>query len=554
MHPFNGFRGNKIPYHSGDGPDVLLPPVSQHKKCSSHTPILRSVHNIQSSFCNLTSKIYCLLSSVFILLTIAFCLLSPPATAKFDFNTNCQQTMQAILDLRLRDAQSLMEDEKKLRPDNGYVIYLEHYAQSVELIITEENALYEKIMGQFADRIKQMNRLDDGSPYNSWLQAEMYFQAGLAQVKYGSRVNGISKILSSFNKIRAHRRKYPDFQQNQKLTGTFNILLDHIPPFLKWAADLFGYGGNSDLGLYQLQNYFNHVKTIPGLAEEAAMFSILGYKMNWQNDDGFRFAESLDQNILNNTLVRYLHATAATFVYRNDLAMELLSKIQQSKLQVKFYSLDYLTGKSKLNHLEDDAGIYLEKYLTNYPGLDYKKDASNRLSYHYLIRNDQLNYEKFRSMVASVGQELRERDKEAMLESTAVIMPHVGLLKARLLCDGGYFDEALAMISSIDPDGLDEISYRLEYHYRIGRIRQLTLHTKEALEAHTKAYDEGKSHPYTFAARAALQLAKIWEQEKDYARAYEWYNRCLTAYSSAHTTEGVKEMASKGAKRLKGRF
>ena len=44
---------------------------------------------------------------------------------------------------------------------------------------------------------------------NSWLQAEMLFQTGLAQVKFGTRINGVYKMLSSYKRIKEHRKKYP---------------------------------------------------------------------------------------------------------------------------------------------------------------------------------------------------------------------------------------------------------------------------------------------------------------------------------------------------------
>jgi len=256
---------------------------------------------------------------------------------------------------------------------------------------------------------------------------------------------------------------------------------------------------------------------------------------------------------LKNTLVKYLFASAATYNYRNDMAIKILSEIHQQEQQVNFYSLNYLTGRCKLNHVEKDADIYLKKYLETYPGLDYKKDACNRLSYHYLIQGDRRKYKEYRDMVSVVGQTLRDRDQEAMLEINSGIDPHPGLLTARLLCDGGYFDEALLIIKGIDPENLDHTAYRLEYYYRLGRIKQLTHHSAEAVAALTKSYDEGRSEPYTFATRAALQLARISEENNDYAMANEWYTRSISCWSSSHSTESLKDIAVKGAKRAKGK-
>jgi tetratricopeptide (TPR) repeat protein len=131
------------------------------------------------------------------------------------------------------------------------------------------------------------------------------------------------------------------------------------------------------------------------------------------------------------------------------------------------------------------------------------------------------------------------------------MVPHTGLLKARLLCDGGYFDDALSIMRTIAPDQLDETSYRLEYHYRMGRILQLSGHPGQAIPELERSFNDGKSLPYTFATRSALYLGRIYEERKEYALALQYYEKCEETFSSAHTTEGVKDEAEKGIKRVR---
>ena len=490
----------------------------------------------------------------FCLLTPVFCLLFSSANASFRFSPTCQEAMQAILDLRFEDARLLISQERKINPDNGYIIYLEHYSEAIELIITEEPVLYKHLIDNYESRLERMEELDDGSPDFEWLHAEMLFQAGLAQVKFGTRVSGAAKIFSSYRKIRDHRQEYPQFWQNQKLTGMYNIIFDHIPGFMRWAADMFGLSGNAELGIYQLHQYCKASKYTPGLAEEAILITNLGYKLVQQEKEGLQFLQEQDIALLDLTLIKYLYASAATFTYQNDLALRLLGEIHQEEIQVHFYSLDYITGRCKLNHLEKDADVPFKKYLDTYPGLDYKKDICNRLSYYYLLQGNTAKYEEYRAKVAQVGQDLRDRDQEAILESQSALMPHVGLLKARLLCDGGYFGEADSILESIDPSRLAEKSYQLEYHYRMGRIEQLSGNADEAIIELTRCYNEGKDSPYTFATRAAFNLGKIYEEKQDYQNALLWNERCVDVFSSSHTTEGVSDSAEKGIKRAKAKF
>jgi len=471
--------------------------------------------------------------------------------ASFVFNSNCQQAMQAILDLKTSTAREILQKEKAANPENGYVIYLEHYCESIELIATEDVKIYEKLINKYEARMEQMNRMDDGSPQNKWLQAEILFQTGLAQVKFGTRINGVYKMLSSYKRIKAHRQEYPEFWQNQKLTGIFNIILNNIPPFLRWAADIFGFSGDSVLGIYQLHEYGKKARDICGLAEESVIMIDLGYLLTRQEDEAFKFMAGLDENVLNIALVKYLYSNSASFVYRNDLTIKLLSEIHKDELQVNFYALPYGMGRAKLNHLEKDARFYLEAFLNDYTVLDYKKAACNRISYCYLIEGNLQKYEEFRAKVLTVGQELRDRDREALLESSSSLIPHTGLLKARLLCDGGYFYQADSIMQSINPELLDQTAYQLEYYYRKGRIFQLTGKANPAIDEFSTAFFQGRSLPFTFATRSALQLGIIYEEMKNYSLALQWYNRCLESYSSFHTAEGVEQTAEKGRDRMK---
>jgi hypothetical protein len=487
----------------------------------------------------------------FCLLSTVNCLLFLHCYSNFDYNTNCQQAMQAILDLKTITAREILQREKAANPQNGYIIYLEHYSECIELIATEDEKIYEKLINSYEERMAQMDLMDDGSPQNDWLQAEMLFQTGLAQVKFGTRINGVSKMLSSYKRIKEHRHKYPRFWQNQKLTGVFNIILNNIPSFLRWAADLFGFNGDSVLGMYQLQEYERKAIDVPGLAEESVIMTNLGYLLTRQEEEGFKFMAGQDKNILNITLVKYLYSNSASFAYRNDLTIKLLSEIHQDQLQVNFYALPYSMGRSKLNHLEKDARFYLETFVDDYSVLDYKKAACNRLSYCYLIEGNLQKYEEYRAKVATIGQEIRDRDREALLESSSPLIPHTGLLKARLLCDGGYFHQADSVMKTINPNSLNQPAYQLEYFYRKGRIFQLTDQPALAIEEYNKAFNMGKILPYTFATRSALQLGKIYEELKNFPLALQWYDHCLETYSSLHTTEGVEQMAEKGRDRVK---
>lgn len=487
------------------------------------------------------------LSILFLLTLIVF---TSSLQAKFEFTPNCQKAMQEILDLRTLSARELLDKERKLHPDNGYVIYLEQFADAVELIVTDDSTLYFRLIDAYDSRCKEMDRLDDGSPYNSILQAEMLLYVGLAQVKYGSQLTGASKILSSYRSVKDHVSDFPDFTLNLKMSGMYFIMMDFIPQSMRWITDILGFDGNAARGMTQLKEYFSNVRNTPGLAEEAVIMINLAYKLTWQDPAGLEFMAGLDKSFANVVLINQLYASSASFSYKNDLAIQKLMQIDRSRIQVPFYGMDYLLGRCLLNRLDQDARLPLEIFLKDYTGEDYKKDVCNRLSYYYLLQGDLKKYNEYRKMVSTVGRNLRDRDLEAIEESKSLIVPHIGLLKARLLFDGGNFHKADSVMREIPPATLSLVPYQLEFSYRQGRIGQMLGKADQASIELKKAFEAGAIEPYTFATRAALQLGSIYEGKKDYPNALFWYKKCLETYDEAHTVGSVKDKAEKGKKRM----
>ena len=469
----------------------------------------------------------------------------------YDYNTSCKKAFQEILNLRTNTARVILHNEQSLNPGNSYVIYLEHYADAVELIVTGDEKRFDKFYDDYYKRREIMDKEDPASPYQKLLQAEMLFHMGLAQLKFGNKLSGASKIYSSYSLIKDNLKEHPDFWMNMKMSGAYNVLFANIPASVRWAARMIGMKGNMESGLQELKTYFDHSKSLPGYAEESVLFINFAYKYKWDEESGLEFFSGLAPEILDNILVRYFYANLASFAGRNELALQLLEKMLKDRYEVPFYGVEYQLGRCKLNRLDSDADLYLIKYFNEAPGLDYKKDICNRLSYYYLINGDIERFKQYRGLVSNVGSDLRDRDREAMLESKQDYTPHVGLLKARLLFDGGYYDKAEATIAGISAADLSRKSYELEYLYRKGRIFQQENKTVDAIYNLTQALLSGEDYPYPFATLAAYQMGMIYEKQNDYSKALSYFEKCLDIFDSDYTVESIENQAEKGAERMK---
>ena len=73
-------------------------------------------------------------------LTFIFVFISVSLTvqAAFTFNDNCKQAYTDVLCLRFHQANSRMQTEKKLNPDNQVPFIIENYIDFLKVIIGEE--------------------------------------------------------------------------------------------------------------------------------------------------------------------------------------------------------------------------------------------------------------------------------------------------------------------------------------------------------------------------------------------------------------------------------
>jgi len=473
------------------------------------------------------------------------------AYPKYEYSRKCQDAMLAIYDLKLTTAREILKKEKKENPENNYVLYFEHYCDVLELIVLEDESKYDQFKEDYYERREILDEEDASSPYHKLVESEMLFHLGLAQLKFGSKIKGGAKVYSSYNTLKDNLEEFPDFWLNKKMAGIFNMIFANIPPSIRWATNMLGLRGDLEKGFQQIVEYQEESEAVPGYAQEGITFRYFSYKFKWDEVAGFEFLSGIDSAFYESTLISYFYANIASMSGQNDIALEMLESIYDDPVELDFYGMFYLTGRCTLNKLEKDADIYFFKYLDGFPGVDYKKDVCNRLSWFYLVNGSRDKFEEYREKVGEVGDDLRDRDREAVLESKVDYHLNVYLLKARLLFDGGYYDFASQNLDSIKAIDLNYLPYRLEYHYRKGRIKQRTAETTEAIAELQKTIEIGKDENYTFATRAALQLGLIYEEQGNYEKAREYFDLCEELYDSDHTVDGVENRAEMGIKRIK---
>ncbi|MCX6209010.1 MAG: tetratricopeptide repeat protein, partial [Bacteroidetes bacterium] len=149
------------------------------------------------------------------------------------------------------------------------------------------------------------------------------------------------------------------------------------------------------------------------------------------------------------------------------------------------------------------------------------------------------------------GNESTEADKQALKEAKQGKWWNVILLQSRLLNDGGYNNEALKNLQGKTIESFTSIEEKLEFVYRLGRINDDLHKYDDAIKYYNQAIELGKERTEYYAARAALQIAMIYEKKGNKQQAINYYQQCIDMDDHDYKNS-LDQKAKSGIARLKG--
>jgi len=182
-------------------------------------------------------------------------------------------------------------------------------------------------------------------------------------------------------------------------------------------------------------------------------------------------------------------------------------------------------------------------------GKHYRHYAWHRLSWYYLLDGDSSQYQMARRQVLDSGEAFLDADRQSLSEARDTLPANTLLLKARLLFDGGYYQEALGQLN--DSTRVDLLNRRdsVEYTYRLGRIFDRLEDTEKALVFYRQVLAAGSGEDWYYAPNAALHSGMIYESDGNTEKALEYYRECLKINRSAYK-KSIDYKARQGIRRL----
>ena len=470
--------------------------------------------------------------------------------SQYSFNDNCKNAWMLLMDLKVKEAKSLMAKEIARNPTNYYAYYLDQTCDAFTILINSNDEEYENFLESYDRKRDTMDDKYEESPYYLMCKSEMDLQLGFFKVMHESQFSGVRSSYLGYREVYKNIELHPDFMPSRMIDGFFNTALSNLPPFLKSTVSVFGVTTNFSYGMKTLAKVYKSQKAIKGMNAYSALFLIFSAKINKSPELVYDFVHSLDDEIKDLFVLKYFRGNIEYRTGHNEMAYRTISSLNYNNSSYARILYDYMMGKILLRKLDPKAGYYLESYLKRLKKKEYFKEMTYKLALFYLINGNRNKYDELCEVVISEGAELNERDREALYDASLDYQPDIRLVKAKLLLEGGYYSRGKEQLDLFKDKSNPELPYLLEFHLLNGKYMFRTGNKEEAVRMLKWVVEKGEDEDYYFACEAALVLGEIYEAAGELELALEYYKLSDDLYESEYY-EYLGAKARKGIYRLK---
>ncbi len=447
----------------------------------------------------------------------------------FDFNPVCRKAYDEIIQLKLNSGKELLETEKKVHPGNLIPYFLDNYIDFFTLFFNEDPAEYKIRKPSMDQRLLLMKKGDPLSPFYLFTKSVIYFQWAAVEIKFGERWDAAWAFRKSFLSGKENLDKFPEFQPSRMLLGSMQVAAGTIPPGYQWLSSLLGIHGSIEDGMRNIKEVLNNPEPFAAVFHNEAAFYYLYlefYILN-RRDSVFQYIRQQKWDTRTNHLFAYLVANLSLNNQDASVTEKIISHLYQDPAYLEMPIWDMQMGYAKADRIDKESIFYLDRFLLHFKGKFYVKDVLQKISWIYYLQHETDKANATRARILVMGNTETDADKQAMKEAESGRWPNESLLKARLLDDGGYYAQALQVLSGKQLSSFSDIQDQLEYSYRIGRIYDALGRKSEAIIAYQQALQLGQNRKEYYGARAALQMGYIYESRGDKKTARIFFKKVL---------------------------
>jgi tetratricopeptide (TPR) repeat protein len=401
-------------------------------------------------------------------------------------------------------------------------------------------------------RLAEIKKLDRSSPYALYAEAEINMHWSVIKLKNHEYLSGAMDLRSAYQLFEKNAILFPSFSPNKKSLGFIKALLGTLPENYKWILNIVGLKGDFNQGLDLLNQYISQKQFPPDQLmdkQQADFYYVLLQFYYGSKAKSWEYCQSVTQDYGQSPLSGYLHAFIASRTAHNDEAIQIMLRRPKGAEYSSFYELDLLMGIAKQHRMDEDADVYLKKFVTFSKGNHQKKEAYKRLAWDRLLAGDMPTYQVYKNMAAKATSSPDDEDKMVTAEFAKGIYPDKEILRARLQFDGGYYEHAEEIISRIKPHSLPDKAQQVEYYYRYARIMQEQKKYSKAIELFNEAIKTAGTGQYYFVPYSCLQLGYIYSK-LGFAQTAKFHFEQAIAYKNYEARGSTVQRARLGIQQL----
>jgi TolA-binding protein len=436
-------------------------------------------------------------------------------------NTEQIEAYNHAINLRPDQAREVLHD--KVDPISIYILNLN---EALELLVLEDENLFEEYENKYIARIEQ---LKEGVPTASSLytQAELRIQWAFIYLKFGHELDAAWNIRLANQLVQECKKKFPNFSLIKKPSGLLQIMIGTVPEKFQWILRLLNMNGSVEEGFQEL-NYVITIHTAQRFETKLLYHLIQGFMLQ-QPDVAFKGIEELLMESPTNKLLLFLGTTIAIKNADSETALSLLSRLDQQTEGLTLPYAYYLKGEVYLHRGNYSLSINAyQQFLEKYKGVNFIKDATYKIGVCYWLLLDKTKADLYFEKAKREGKEASEADKYAARSLAEKGYPNVKLSKVRYYTDGGYYNEARALIKTIQEKDLITLKEKVEYTYRLARLHHKLLITEEAKKNYLATISLSGNNNWYFAPNACLQLGYLFQEENNLTEAKKHFEKALS--------------------------
>ncbi|HWV69335.1 tetratricopeptide repeat protein, partial [Chitinophaga sp.] len=431
--------------------------------------------------------------------------------------------------------------------------FLDNYADFFPLFFNEDPAAYSQKRNLRLFRLNKMAEGSPDSPYYLYTQAAIKFQWALIKIKFDEKWDATWEIRKAYMMLKENQQRFPGFVPNNLLLGAMQTVFGTIPEGYKWITNILGLKGSMKEGMANVNKFIESNAPEAKLFREESYYYYCYLMLFIVNkpEETWEFLQRKQLDTKNNYLFALMVANLSLNNQKAATGIKVLQERNDTAEYADIQYYNYVMGLLKLTRLDQDAHIYLERFVNNFKGKFYVKECLQRLSWYYYLEGNQAAADKYRALILTKGGLETDADKQALKEAKTGKWPNPFLLRVRLLSDGGYFPKALALLLTKKAAEFPAMEDKLEYAYRLGRIYDESGQDDQAIAMYEVTIKVGSNRPEYYAARASLQMGYIYEKRNDKAKAIECYQRCLNMKGHDYKNS-LDQRAKAGMQRVNG--